>query len=98
MRVESPDKDDLCKLNQVMKYLKGTVNLELTLTGDRVGKIQWFVDASYAVHDYCKGHNGAMLILGDGAVTHFSWEQKLNTKSFTESELVGIDDALLQML
>ena len=39
-----------------------------------------------------------MMSLGKGATMSMSRGQKLNTKSSTESELVGIDDALPQIL
>ncbi len=35
---------------------------------------------------------------GDGAVQSISRKQKLNTKSSTDSELVGVDDALVMIL
>ena len=56
------------------------------------------MDASYAVHDDCRGHTGVMMTLGDGAIISFSPKQKLNGKSSTEAELIGMDDALPQIL
>ena len=38
------------------------------------------------------------MIFGKGAVTSFSWKQKINTKNSIETELIGVDDALPQML
>ncbi len=32
---------------------------------------------------------------GQGMALSYSWKQKINTKSSTEAELVGVDDALL---
>ena len=48
---------------------------------------------SYTVHVDCKGHTGAMMTFVKGAMTSFSWKQKINTKSSTEAELIGVDDA-----
>ena len=45
-----------------------------------------------------KGHTGMMMTLGRGAVMSFSHGQKLNVRSSTECELVGINDATLQMM
>ena len=81
-----------------MKYFKGTRNLELILTGDQIGLITWYVDASFAVYGDCKGHMGGLMTFGHGAVTSFSQKQKLNTKHSTEAELVGVDDALPEVL
>jgi hypothetical protein len=44
-----------------------------------------------------QGHEksySAVLSLGQGALMSMSLEQKINTKSSTEAELVGVDDAM----
>jgi hypothetical protein len=41
---------------------------------------------------------GGVMSMGSGAVYSVSKKQKLNTKSSTEAELVGIDDVLPQAL
>ena len=38
------------------------------------------------------------MTFGHGVTTSFSPKQKLNTKGSTEAELVGVDDALPQVL
>ena len=93
-RVKKPDEDDWGKLKRVLRYLKGTLHMKLKLTVENLGIIRWWVDASYNVHDDCKGQTGAMMSLGQGAPISFSRKQKLNVRSSTEGELVGIDDAL----
>jgi hypothetical protein len=45
-----------------------------------------------------KSHIGGVMSLGTGAVYSASKKQKLNTKSSTESELVGIDNIIPQAL
>ena len=72
--------------------------MKLSLSVDDIGVIKWYVDASYNVHPDCWGQTGAMMSLGKGAVTSFSKKQKLNVRSYTEGELVGIDDALSSIL
>eukprot|EP00804_Cyclotella_cryptica_P010749 CCRYP_005527-RA/>CCRYP_005527-RA protein AED:0.26 eAED:0.17 QI:0/0/0/1/1/1/3/0/840 len=93
-RVKKPDEDDWGKLKRVLKYLKGTKNMSLTLSVDDMSVIRWWVDASYNAHHDCRGQTGAMMSLGKGAVMSFSRKQKLNRRSSSEGELVGIDDAL----
>eukprot|EP00804_Cyclotella_cryptica_P031175 CCRYP_011748-RA/>CCRYP_011748-RA protein AED:0.26 eAED:0.26 QI:0/0/0/1/0/0/5/0/530 len=93
-RVKRPDEDDWGKLKRVLKYLKGTRHMRLRLGVDDLRIIQWWVDASYNVHEDCRGQTGAMLSLGQGAPISFSRKQKLNVRSSCEGELVGIDDAL----
>lgn len=50
-------------------------------------QITW-EDVSHAVHHDLKGH------IGHGLVHQKSGKQKLNTKSSTESEIVGASDCL----
>jgi hypothetical protein len=52
----------------------------------------WYVDASFAVHPSMHRHSGGGLTLGRGFPISVSTKQKLNTRSSTESELVGVDD------
>ena len=95
-RVKSPDTDDYKKLTRVIQYLRGTQ--ELTLTIEPNEHPNWWVDSSYAVHPDMRSHSGIIMMLGKGAVYSGSCKQKLNTKSSTEAELVGIDDAMGQVL
>jgi hypothetical protein len=60
--------------------------------------IKWFIDASYAVHPDMKNHTGGYMMLGKGIAYGASTKQKLNSKSSTESELVGISDVMPQVL
>ena len=91
-RVREPDTHDYKKLIRLMKYLKSTKDIPLTLEADNSGCIQWWVDASFAVHPDMKSHSGAMMPMGQGWEISGSKKQKLNTKISTESELVGVDD------
>jgi hypothetical protein len=93
-RVKKPDKDDYKKLTRVMKYLRSTPDLSLTLEDDNTHVVKWWVDASFAVHPDMKSHTGGTLSLGKGSVYSASTRQKLNTKSSTEAELVGVDDVM----
>jgi hypothetical protein len=45
-----------------------------------------------------KSHTGATMSLGKGSVYSTSVRQKLNTKTSTEAELVGIDDVMPQVI
>ena len=58
----------------------------------------WSVDAAFAVHDDKRSHTGAVLLMGRGAIQSFSMKQKVNTRSSTEAELVGVDDMMSQIL
>ena len=56
------------------------------------------MDESYADHEDCRGHTGSMMSLRQGAVTSLSRNQKIQGKSSTKDELIGVDDSLPQEL
>jgi len=91
-RVREPDKDDWAKLIHLMKYLRGTRTLPLILSADGSGILKWWIDAAFAVHPNMRGHSGGGLSLGRGFPIVGSTKQKLNTRSSTETEVVGVDD------
>ena len=97
-RVKRPDEDDWGKLRRVLEYLKGTRNLKLTLKVKDLSVIRWWIDASYTVHPDCKGHTGSTMTLGEGATISMSNKQKVNVRSSTEGELVGVHDVLPRAL
>ena len=97
-RLRNPDKDDYKKLTRMMQYLHRTKGMVLTLWSSDDGIVHWWIDASYAVHEDMKGHTGATLSLGKGAIYKGLWKQKLMSRSSTESELVGVYDVLPQVL
>ena len=99
-RVSKPDEDDYKKLGRCIKYLRSSRDVPLTLEADSNGgiKVRWWVDASFATHPDMRSHSGATMSLGHGSVYSSSTRQKLNTKSSTEAEVVGVDDALPMVL
>ena len=97
-RVKAPDEDDWGKLKRVLRYLKGTRGLRLTLTASDMSTVKWWIDASYAQHWDSKGHTGGMMSLGKGAVTSKSNKQKIQGRSSTEDELIGVFDMLPQVI
>ena len=97
-RVREPDKDDWTKLVHMMKYLRGTRLLPLILRADGSGILKWWIDASFAVHPNMRGHTGGGLSMGRGFPIVTSTKQKLNTRSSTETEIVGVDDCMPSVL
>ena len=65
--------------------------MKLTITVDNLNSIKWWIDVSDRTHMDMKGHTGYGMSFGRGAVLSYSQKQKINTKSSTESELVGMD-------
>jgi hypothetical protein len=96
--VKEPDVDDYKKLRRMIQYLRATRQLFLTLEADNLQVVKWWVDASFAVHPDMKSHTGGAMSLGKGAVYGASIRQKLNTRSSTEAELVGVNDLMPQVL
>jgi Reverse transcriptase (RNA-dependent DNA polymerase) len=97
-RTQDPDTDDWGKLEHLMKYIKGTKDLPLTLGMKGPNVLKWWIDGSHAVHPNMRGHTGGGLSLGRGFPISQSSKQKLNTRSSTESELVAVDDMMPTIL
>ena len=93
-----PDEDDYKKLTRLIQYLRHTLHICLVLGKDDSDSIQWWIDASFAVHPDMRGHTGATMSMGQGLVFSGSWKQKLVTRSSTESEVAGVYDVLPQIL
>ena len=97
-RVRDPTETDWQKLIRLLKYLNGTRKKRLTMRADNLRVVKWYVDAAFAVHPDYKSHTGGTMTFGKGAVQTISRKQKLNTRSSTEAELVGADDAAVMIL
>ncbi len=68
--------------------------MKLILKINDLSVIRWWVDASNQTHHDCKGRSGIMMTLGGGAVVSKSTKHKSNTKSYKESELELLYNAL----
>ena len=90
-RVREPDEDHWSKLKHLIKYVRGTKEMPLILGENGTGMIKWYVDGSYGVHSNMRGHSGGGLAMGRGFPVTVLKKQKLNTRSSTESEVVGVD-------
>jgi hypothetical protein len=97
-RVNFPTIGDKNKMIRVLKYLYGTKDLPLSLSGSNGFVINSYIDSSYGVHPDGKGHTGTMITVGRGAVYSKSGKQSLVAKSSTEAELIGLSDALSQVI
>ncbi len=93
-RVRAPDRDDWEKLRHFVEYLRKDHARALVLSAENNGLLMWYVDASFAVHPNMWGHTGGGLTIRRGFPISVSTKQKLNTRSSTESELVGVDDMM----
>jgi hypothetical protein len=72
--------------------------MPLILRASSLNIITWWVDASFATHNNCRGHTVATMALGWGSIIGMSKKQNINTRSSTEAELVGATNATPQMM
>jgi hypothetical protein len=66
--------------------------MPLILSANGSGILKLWVDASFGVHPNMRGHSGGGLSLGRGFPIVSSTKQKLNTRSSTETEIMGADN------
>ena len=90
----TPDEDDWKKLLRMISYLRGTLELPLTLQAPNNNIVKWWVNCSYGIHPDSKSQTGGTQSLGNGSIISSSTNQKLNTRSSTETELVAADDLM----
>jgi hypothetical protein len=93
-QVRSPTIEDWEKLRHLMEYLRGDKDRPLILGADNEGTLIWYVNALFAVNPNMHGLTGGGMTFGRGFSISVSTKQRLNTKSSTESELVGIGDMM----
>ena len=77
-----------------MEYLRVDSLRPLIMSADGSRVLMWYVDASFAIYPNMRSHTGGGLTMGQGFPIVISTKQKLNTKSSTESEIVGVDDMM----
>lgn len=65
-----------------------------TIKTDNLSEMLTWIDASYAVHPNIRGHTGGAISFGKGVVHARAGKQKLNVKSSTEAEIVGMSHYL----
>jgi hypothetical protein len=91
-RVDKCDEDDWKKLKRVLKWLKLTIDDNRIIGCDNLHSILTWIDAAFAVHQNMRSQTGGAMSFGWGTIHARSSKQKLNTKSSTEAELVGLSE------
>jgi hypothetical protein len=97
-RTVGPTANDQMKLGRVLRYLNASKELGIAFSSDGVFSVVAYVDASYGVHPDYRSHTGLVLKVGGATIFVKSSKQKINTKSSTEAEVVGVSDSLSQAL
>jgi hypothetical protein len=67
-RVKEPDMDDWHKLIRVLSYLNNSLEISLNLVCDKINKLKWYIDGSYASRMDMRGQSGAVLTTGECSV------------------------------
>ena len=97
-RVISPTVEDEKKLDRILSYLLFSRDDKFILRiGDHL-QLNAYVDSSFGIYNDGKSVTGVAIMLGKATIYIKSGKQKIVTRSSTESELVGISDALSQVL
>ena len=73
-----------------MEYIHITIGLPLILSIYKSGNINWYVDASFAVHKETRSHTSDFMTIETGGDYVNSSKKKLNTKSSTEANLIRV--------
>ena len=86
------------KLIKILNFLRATQTQVATISMDNLGEIKWYVNAAFAMHQDYKSHMGACMTLGSGTLCSISTKQKVNSRSFTEAELIVVHDVIGKIL
>ena len=97
-RILSPNEDDEKKLERILCYLHSTSAIMMILRIGNSLEINAYVDASFGIYDDMKSVTGVIIKIGNATIYVKSGKQKLLTRSSTEAELVGVSDALSQII
>ena len=91
-RVKAPTVSDWEKLRRLLGYVKNTLDLPRIMSLEGFDRMDVYIDAAHASHVDMRGQTGGTVVMGTGVVHSRSSKQSINTKSSTETELVGVSD------
>ena len=75
-----------------MGFFKRTIDDVRIIGATSLNDVYTWIDAAYAVHNNMRSQTGGAMSMGHGILHGRSSKQKLNTKSSTEAELVGVSE------
>ena len=81
-----------------MKYIRVTRNPPLILSAKASGVLKWCIDGSFAVHNNKRGHTSGGLLMLRAFPSISSTKQKLNIRSFTETEILLVHNCIPAIL
>ena len=86
------DVHDWKKLSRLLSYIRNTIDDKGIIGASSIQNLFTWIDAVYAVYKDMKGQTGGCMSMGYGVIHGRSSKQKLNTKSSTETEIVGMSE------
>jgi hypothetical protein len=92
--VSKSNEDDWLKLKRLLQFLNQTIDDVRIVAADDLSKLLTWVDAGYAIHHDMRGHTRGAMSFDTGIIHGKASKQRLNTKSSTETEVVGASDYL----
>ena len=91
--VMNPTIHDDHKLNRIIGYLRGTINMKMHIVPTDLELFGYF-DASFANHTDFKSHSDKIIYLGDVPIWYKSTKQKMNTRASAHAELNTLYEGL----
>ena len=94
-KVSNPRDVDLLEAKRVVKYLKGTRNLSLSMSGQIPGEKMFAVSDSDWAEDQTdrKSHSGFFCSVNGGAISWYCRKQQLVSTSSCEAEYIALSEA-----
>ena len=93
-RVSKSDEDDWEKLRRVLAFVQCTIDDIRIIGAENLNDIYTWIDAAYAVNPDARSQTGGAIPMGVGIIHGKSGKHRLNVKSSTEVELVGVSEYL----
>ena len=75
-------------------WCMNTINDPRIIGAASLTNIFTWIDSAYDVHPDMRSHTGGVVLMSLGALRSKSGVQKLNTKRYTEAEIVGVSEYL----
>ena len=72
--------------------------MPLILGANGTGVLKWMINGSHGVHPNMRGHTGGGLCMGRGYPISTLTKQKLNNRSSTKSDMIGVSDCMPSIL
>ena len=92
-RVTKINEDDWKELHRLISFLKSKIDDVRFIEATNLTDIYTWIDAAYTAHNNMISQTGGAISMGHGLIYAKAGIQKLNTKSSTEAEVVGVSDS-----